>query len=259
MRLQNKVIMITGGAKGIGGATAKVCAGYGAKVIAVDYNEARVKQNVEEIIAAGGDAIWAVADVTKRDQVIAAIQKGLDKYGRIDGLYNAAGVDRICSMLDMSDEEFDYNMNINVKGTFLSSVEVARSMIKLGIPGRIVNTSSIAAVREEAHNCTYCMSKAAVSMMTRVMALEWADYKITTVAVQPGNIETDILRESFTNRGKAEGKDVKEFYAEMEATIPMGYIGRPEEIAEFVAFLFDERSAYINGNSILMAGGKIMA
>ena len=96
-------------------------------------------------------------------------------------------------------------------------------------------------------------------MMTRVLALELAPYHITTAAIQPGNIETDILRESFTNRGKAEGKDVKEFYKEMEATIPMGYIGQPEEIGELVAFLCDDRSAYINGNSILMAGGKIMA
>jgi len=259
MRLQDKVIMITGAARGIGGATAKICAGYGAKVIAVDYNEINVKKTVEEIVAAGGDAIWAVADVTKRDQVIAAIQKGIEKYGRIDGLFNGAGVDRICSILDMSDDEYDYNMNINVKGTFICSAEVARVMIKNGNKGRIVNTSSIAAVREEANNMTYCMSKAAVSMMTRVMALEWAPYNITTVAIQPGNIETEMLVNSFTNRGKAEGKDVKEYYAEMEATIPMGYIGRPEEIGEFVAFLFDDRSAYINGNSILMAGGKIMA
>ena len=96
-------------------------------------------------------------------------------------------------------------------------------------------------------------------MMTRVLALELAPYNITTVAIQPGNIETDILRQSFTNRGKAEGKDVSEFYAEMEATIPMGYIGHPEEIAEVVAFLCDDRSRYIDGNSILIAGGKIMA
>lgn len=258
MRLQDKVIFITGGAKGIGGATAKVCASYGAKVVAVDLREDRLQQTVDEIKAAGGDAIWAVADVTKRDQVKAAIQKALDAYGRIDCLFNAAGVDRIGSFLDMTDEEYDFNMNINVKGTFICCAEVAKVMIPNG-KGRIVNTSSIAAVREEAFNGTYCMSKAAVSMMTRVLALELAPHNITTVAIQPGNIETDILRESFTNRGKAEGKDVSEFYAEMEATIPMGYIGHPEEIAEVVAFLCDDRSAYIDGNSILIAGGKIMA
>ena len=258
MRLQEKVILITGGAKGIGGAAAKICAGYGAKIAAVDLNEERLKQTVDEIHAAGGDAIWAVADVTKRDQVKAAIQKTLDQYGCIDCLFNAAGVDRICGFLDMTDEEYDFNMDINVKGTFICCAEAAKAMIP-NKKGRIINTSSIAAVREEAFNGTYCMSKAAVSMMTRVLALELAPYHITTAAIQPGNIETDILRESFTNRGKAEGKDVKEFYKEMEANIPMGYIGQPEEIGELVAFLCDDRSAYINGNSILMAGGKIMA
>lgn len=258
MKLQDKVIFITGGAKGIGGATAKVCAGYGAKIVAIDLREDRLQQTVEEIKAAGGEAIWAVADVTKRDQVKAAIQKALDTYGRIDCLFNAAGVDRIGGFLDMTDEEYDFNMNINVKGSFICCAEVAKVMIPNG-KGRIINTSSIAAVREEAFNGTYCMSKAAVAMMTRVLALELAPYHITTVAIQPGNIETDILRESFTNRGKAEGKDVAEFYAEMEATIPMGYIGHPEEIAEVVAFLCDDRSAYIDGNSILIAGGKIMA
>ena len=91
MRLQDKVIFITGGAKGIGGTTAKVCAGYGAKIIAVDMNEDRVKQNVDEINADGGDAIWAVADVRERDEIKAAIQKGLDRYGKIDCLFNAAG------------------------------------------------------------------------------------------------------------------------------------------------------------------------
>ena len=242
MRLQEKVILITGGAKGIGGAAAKICAGYGAKIAAVDLNEERLKQTVDEIHAAGGDAIWAVADVTKRDQVKAAIQKTLDQYGCIDCLFNAAGVDRICGFLDMTDEEYDFNMDINVKGTFICCAEAAKAMIP-NKKGRIINTSSIAAV----------------SMMTRVLALELAPYHITAVAIQPGNIETDILRESFTNRGKAEGKNVKEFYKEMEATIPMGYIGQPEEIGELVAFLCDDRSAYINGNSILMAGGKIMA
>jgi len=258
MRLQDKVIFITGGAKGIGGAAAKICAGYGAKIVVVDLMEERVKQTAAEINADGGDAIWAVVDVTKREQVKAAIQKALDKYGRIDCLFNAAGVDRIGGFLEMTDDEYDFNMNINVKGTFICCAEVAKVMIP-NKKGRIINTSSIAAVREEAYNGTYCMSKAAVAMMTRVLALELAPYNITTVAIQPGNIETDILRESFTNRGKAEGKDVKEFYAEMEATIPMGYIGQPDEIAEVVAWLCDDRSAYIDGNAILIAGGKIMA
>ncbi|MBS7224486.1 MAG: SDR family oxidoreductase [Clostridiaceae bacterium] len=258
MKLQNKVILITGAARGIGGTTAKVCAGYGAKIVAVDLNEDLLKHTVSEIKEAGGEAIYAVADVTKRETVVDAVKRAVDTYGRIDGLFNAAGVDRTGGILEMSDADYDFTMDINVKGTFICCSEVGKVMAKAG-KGRIVNTSSIAAVREEAYNAPYCMSKAAVAMLTRVIALELAPMGITSVAIQPGNIETDMLRGSFSSRGAKEGKDVKEYYAEMEATIPMGYIGRPEEIAEVVSFLFDDRSAYIDGNSILIAGGKIMA
>lgn len=258
MKLQNKVILITGAARGIGGTTAKVCAGYGAKIVAVDLNEELLKHTVSEIKEAGGEAIYAVADVTKRETVVDAVKRAVDTYGRIDGLFNAAGVDRTGGILEMSDADYDFTMDINVKGTFICCSEVGKVMAKAG-KGRIVNTSSIAAVREEAYNAPYCMSKAAVAMLTRVIALELAPMGITSVAIQPGNIETDMLRGSFSSRGAKEGKDVKEYYAEMEATIPMGYIGRPEEIAEVVSFLFDDRSAYIDGNSILIAGGKIMA
>lgn len=258
MNLQNKVIFITGAARGLGGTTAKVCAGYGAKIVAVDLNEDLLKQTVSEIREAGGEAIYAVVDVTKRGMVKAAVQKAVDTYGRIDCLFNAAGVDRTGGILEMSDEDYDFTMNINVKGTFICCSEVGKIMAA-NKKGRIINTSSIAAVREEAYNSPYCMSKAAVAMLTRVIALELAPQGITSVAIQPGNIETDMLRGSFTERGAKEGKNVKEYYAEMEATIPMGYIGQPTDIAEVVAFLCDDRSAYIDGNAILIAGGKIMA
>lgn len=258
MKLQDKVIFITGAARGLGGTTAKVCAGYGAKIVAVDLNEELLKQTVAEIREGGGEAIYAVVDVTKREMVKAAVQKAVDTYGRIDCLFNAAGVDRTGGILEMSDEDYDFTMDINVKGTFICCSEVGKVMAA-NKKGRIINTSSIAAVREEAYNSPYCMSKAAVAMLTRVIALELAPQGITSVAIQPGNIETDMLRGSFTERGAKEGKNVKEYYAEMEATIPMGYIGQPTDIAEVVAFLCDDRSAYIDGNAILIAGGKIMA
>ncbi|MGN1014836.1 MAG: SDR family NAD(P)-dependent oxidoreductase [Butyricicoccus sp.] len=258
MNLQDKVIFVTGAARGLGGTTAKVCASYGAKIIAVDMKEELLKETVAEIKANGGEAIYAVADVTKREMVQAAVQKAVDAFGRIDCLFNAAGVDRTGGILEMSDEDYDFTMDINVKGTFICCSEVGKIMAEQG-KGRIINTSSIAAVREEAYNAPYCMSKAAVAMLTRVIALELAPKGITSVAIQPGNIETDMLRGSFTERGAKEGKNVKEYYAEMEATIPMGYIGQPTDIAEVVAFLCDDRSAYIDGNAILIAGGKIMA
>lgn len=203
MNLKDKVLFITGAARGLGGTSAKVCAGYGAKIVAVDLLEDQVKKTVEEIKAAGGEAIYAAADVRDREQVRAAVQKAVDTYGRIDGLFNAAGVDRIGSVLEMDDETYDFVMDINVKGSFICASEVGKVM-KAQNSGRIINTSSIAAVREEANNAPYCMSKAAVAMLTRVLALELAP-NITSVAIQPGNIETDMLRGSFKNRGAAEG------------------------------------------------------
>ncbi|MGI6169992.1 MAG: SDR family NAD(P)-dependent oxidoreductase [Christensenellales bacterium] len=258
MRLQDKVLLITGAAGGIGAAAAKICAGYGAKVVAMDLKEKELQGTVEAIRAAGGEAISAVVDVTKRETVKQAIAKALDKYGKIDGLFNNAGVVKSCLLVECSDEEYDFTMDINAKGSFIVATEVAKVMIP-NRSGRIISTSSISALREESTNGTYCMSKAAISMMTRVLALELGQYNISCVAICPGHINTGLLRGSFEQRGAAEGKSVESFYEEMQATIPLDRLAEPEEVGEFVAFLFDDRSAYIDGNSILFAGGKVMA
>ncbi|WP_066646062.1 SDR family NAD(P)-dependent oxidoreductase [Christensenella timonensis] len=257
MRLNGKVIMVTGAAGGIGKATAKICAGYGAKVIAVDMKEDGVRACAQEIINEGGEAIALSADVRKRETVKKAVEAGIAKFGKIDGLFNNAGVVRSCPLVDCSDEEYDFTMDINTKGSFIVATEVAKTMIP-NRSGRIISTSSISAFKEEATNGTYCMSKAAIAMMMRVMALELGQYNISCLSIAPGHINTGLLRGSFEQRGAAEGKSVDEFYEEMQATIPLGRLAEPEEIGEIVAFLFDDRSAYIDGNNILMAGGKIM-
>jgi NAD(P)-dependent dehydrogenase (short-subunit alcohol dehydrogenase family) len=258
MRLQDRVLMITGAAGGIGAAAAKICAGYGAKVVAVDLKEEELGKTVADIKADGGEAIAVPANVTKRDSVKAAISVAIEKYGRIDGLFNNAGVVRSCLLVDCTDEEYDFTMDINAKGSFIVATEVAKTMIP-NRRGRIISTSSISALREESTNGIYCMSKAAISMMTRVLALELGQYNISCVAICPGHINTGLLRGSFEQRGAAEGKSVDTFYQEMQATIPLDRLAEPEEVGEFVAFLFDDRSAYIDGNSILFAGGKVMA
>ena len=258
MRLQEKVVFITGAAGGIGKAAALICAGYGAKVAVVDLNEEAVAQTAKEICDAGGEAIACKVDVTKRDMVKAAVDMTIKKYGKIDCLFNNAGVVKSCYLVECSDEEYDFIMDINAKGSFIVATEVAKAMIP-NRKGRIISTSSISALREESTNGAYCISKAAVSMMTRVLALELGQYNISAVAICPGHINTGLLRDSFVQRGGAEGKSVDEFYEEMEGTIALGRLAEPEEVGEFVAFLCDDRSAYIDGNSILFAGGKVMA
>lgn len=257
MRLQEKVLMVTGAAGGIGKAAAKICAGYGAKVIAVDLNEEGAVRTAEEIREAGGEAIAVKANTTDRAQVAVAVEAGIAAFGKINCLFNNAGVVNSSFLVDCDDKLYDKIMGINVKGAYIVASEVAKHM-KERREGRIISTSSISALKEEATNGFYCMSKAAVLMMTHVLALELSQYGVTSVAVCPGHINTPLLKGSFIERGAAEGKSVEQYYEEMEATIPMGRLAEPEEVGEFVAYLCDDRSAYINGNGILIAGGKVM-
>ena len=245
MKLQDKVIFVTGAAGGIGRAAAKVCAGYGAKVIVVDMDLTGAESCVGEIKAAGGEAIAS------------AVQAGIQAFGKINCLFNNAGICRSSLLIDCEDDVLDKIYQVNIKGAYIVASELAKHMKERG-EGRIISTSSISALKEESTNGFYCMSKAAVLMMTHVMAMELSKYGVTAVAICPGHINTPLLRNSFIQRGAAEGKTVEEYYTEMEGTIPMGRLAEPEEVGELVAFLCDDRSAYINGNGILVAGGKVM-
>ena len=257
MRLQEKVLFVTGAASGMGRAAAQVCAGYGAKIIAADLNLEGAQETVDQIIAAGGDGIAVKVNTTNRSDVAAAVQAGVEKYGKINCLFNNAGICQSSFLVDCDDDLYDKIMNVNVKGAYIVATELAKHMKENG-QGRIISTSSISALKEESTNGFYCMSKSAVLVMTRNLALELSQYGVTAVCICPGHIDTPLLKGSFIQRGAAEGKSVDEYYAEMEKTIPMGRLAQPEEIGELVAFLCDDRSAYINGNSILVTGGKVM-
>jgi len=249
--------MVTGAAGGIGRAAARVCAGYGAKIVAVDLNLEGAKETVSYIEAAGGEAIAVKANTMDRGQVKAALEAGVKAFGKVNCLFNNAGIVKSSLITDCDDESYDKIMGVNVKGAYIVASEVARYM-KENKEGRIISTSSISALKEESTNGFYCMSKAAILMMTHVLALELSQYGVTAVAICPGHINTSLLRNSFIERGEAEGKSVDEFYSEMTDTVPMGRLAEPEEVGELVAFLCDDRSAYIDGNGILIAGGKVM-
>lgn len=257
MELNDKVIMITGAAGGIGFATAKACTKYGASVVLVDLDQKALDAKAKELNDIGGNAIGLVANVTNRASVAAAVKEAVDKFGRIDCLFNNAGVCIGNMMLDVSDNEFDKTMNIDVKGAFIVGTEVAKAMIPNG-HGRIVNTASISSYRGEYGNMVYCMAKAAVKMMNQGFAIEWSEHGITSNAIAPGHIHTTLLHNAFVDKARAENKPVEQFYDEMAKTIAVGRLGNPEEIAEVVAFLFDERSYYINGITMLIDGGKGM-
>jgi NAD(P)-dependent dehydrogenase (short-subunit alcohol dehydrogenase family) len=255
--LKDKVVFITGAASGIGKATALKCTEYGAKIAAADIREDVLAGTVKEINDAGGDAIAIGVDVTNRASVQKAVKAAIDKFGKIDCLFNNAGVCISNMMVDVSDEEYDKTMDIDVKGAFIVATEVAKEMIKKK-KGRIVNTASISAYRGEYGNMVYCMAKAAVRMMTRGQAIEWSEHGVTAVAISPGHIHTELLHGAFVGKAESEGKNVDDFYEEMAGTIAVGRLGEPREVAEVVAWLFDERSYYVNGISMLIDGGKAM-
>jgi NAD(P)-dependent dehydrogenase (short-subunit alcohol dehydrogenase family) len=257
MKLNDKVVLITGAASGIGKATALKCAGYGATIAAIDLRGDVLQATVEEIKATGANAAGFVANVTDRASVQKAVQAVIKEFGRIDCLFNNAGVCIPNLMLDVSDSEYDKTMDIDVKGAFIVATEVAKEMIKRK-KGRIVNTASISAYRGEYGNMVYCMAKAAVRMMTKGQAIEWSPKGITAVAISPGHINTELLYGAFVGKAESEGKKVEDYYEEMAGTIAVGRLGEPEEIGEIVAFLFDDRSYYMNGQSVLIDGGKIM-
>lgn len=256
MKLQDKIIMITGAASGIGKATALACTKYGATIVAVDLRKDVLEATVKELNEVGGKAIALTADVTDRKSVAVAVKSAQDKFGRIDCLFNNAGVCIPNMLLDVSDEEYDKTMTIDVKGAFIVATEVAKAMLPKK-KGRIVSTASISAYRGEYGNMVYCMAKAAVRMMTRGMAIEWSQHGVTSVAISPGHINTELLYGAFVGKAASEGKKVEEYYEEMAGTIALGRLGEPEEIAELVAFLFDDRSYYMNGQSVLIDGGKV--
>ena len=255
--LKGKTIMITGAAGGIGFATAKACARYGAEIIAVDVNQSALDEKVKELESMGAKAIGLVANVTNRKSVASAVSKAMDVFGKIDCLFNNAGVCIGNMMLDVSDDEYCKTMDIDVKGAFFVGTEVAKVMIPKK-RGRIVNTASISSYRGEYGNMIYCMAKAAVKMMTQGFAIEWSEHGITSNAIAPGHIHTTLLHNAFVDKARAENKSVEEFYDEMAKTIAVGRLGNPEEIAEIVAFLFDDRSYYVNGITMLIDGGKGM-
>lgn len=257
MNLKDQVIIITGAGGGIGRAASLICAGYGAKIAVLDIKEDMARETVRLIKEAGGEAIASYVDVRDRASVRTAVQKTVDTWGRVDGLFNNAGVPKPAMFLDITDQDFDFLMSVNFKGMFIVAQETARVMKAQG-GGRIVNASSIAGIREQVGSMLYCTSKAAVAMMTKVMAAELSEFGVTTVALCPGNVGTEFLMGALKKHAADENIPYEEYLKQNSQKIPLRRMATPEEIGEIVAFLFDRRSQYIDGNSLLVSGGMVM-
>ena len=249
--LRGRVVLITGGASGIGRATARLFAEEEARVVLVDLDEKGGRSAAEEIAGGGGEARFIAADVSRAADCTRAVEETLFKFGRIDVLFNNAGIIRRASVVGTSEEEWDRVMAVNVKSIFLLSRLAVPIMAKAG-GGAIVNTASgwgIAGGRDAA---AYCASKGAVVLLTKAMAIDHGRQGIRVNCVCPGDTDTAMLRHEASELGIA----IEEFLAEA-ADRPLGRMGTPEEVAQAVLFLASDSSSFITGTALVVDGGGL--
>jgi 3-oxoacyl-[acyl-carrier protein] reductase len=244
--LKDKVAIVTGASRGIGKATAIALATEGAKLVINYANSSQAADRlVEEIIAAGGEAIAAKADVSKAVEVDELIQKTIDKFERIDILVNNAGITRDTLLLRMKPEDWQAVIDLNLTGVFLCTKAVSKIMLKQR-SGRIINITSVAGQMGNPGQANYSAAKAGVIGFTKTVAKEFASRGVTVNAVAPGFIETDM-----TSDLKSEG--IIQF-------IPLARYGTPEEVGGTIRFLAADRAAaYITGQVFNVDGGMVMA
>lgn len=248
MDLQNKVAVVTGARRGMGKADALLLAKAGAKVVVSDISQEECQQVADEIKNAGGGAIAVKCDVSKKEEVDAMIKKSVEAFGRIDILVNNAGICEFKPFLEITEEEWNKTIDINLKGYFLCAQAAAKEMAKQN-SGVIINIASIAMGQVGvgfpaiSH---YCASKGGIVAMTEAMALELAPYNIRVNAIAPGAIDTPMA---------ASVKDDPKTLEGIMARVPLKRIGKPEEIANAVLFLASDDSSYMTGSVVVVDGG----
>lgn len=246
MKLQGKIAIVTGAGKGIGETIAKRFAREGAKVMCCARNLEQVNTVVKEINSSGGFAQGFKVDVAKKADVEAMVQSVLNQFQRIDILVNNAGIIDDAQLKDMSDEQYDKVININLKGTYNCARAVVNTMIAQN-GGTIINTSSIVGIYGNFGQTNYAASKFGVIGFTKTWAKELGKYNIRCNAICPGFIATSILAPMPEKVIKA-----------LEAKVPLRRLGQPEEIANVFAFLASDEASYLNGSIIEVTGGLVL-
>jgi 2-hydroxycyclohexanecarboxyl-CoA dehydrogenase len=248
MSLAGKVAIVTGAASGIGLATAQRLAKDGAAVAVWDINEPGAQAAAEGIVKSGAKAIACRVDVSSRAQIDAAVKRVHAELGKVDILVNNAGVTDFTPFMEVTEELFDRVFNINTKGIFLCTQAVLPDMLERKW-GRIINISSSSAQTGASRMTTYSASKGAVVVFTKSLAIELADKGITVNNVPPGFVDTPMLRASTGSiAGGIEGQAERS---------PMKRAGRPEDIANAVAFFAAEESGYVTGHTLSVNGGRV--
>ncbi len=247
MRLDGKAIYVTGGASGIGKSVAAALAEAGADVAIVDVNLEGAEAVAKEIADATGSKTTAIrCDVTNQDDVEAMVAKVADTYGKLDACFNNAGICLNVPAEEMTFEQWNKVININLNGVFLCATAAGRVMLKQGY-GSIINTASMSGhiVNVPQPQCAYNASKAGVSMLTKSLAIEWAKKGVRVNCISPGYIGTDLTLNS---------ESLKPLIEQWNAMAPMGRLGRPEELQSIVVYLAGDTSSFTTGSDIIVDG-----
>jgi len=249
--LTDKVILITGAARGIGRAIAEVYAEHGANVVVSDILMDKAQAVADGINAAGRPkAIALYLDVTDPESVRQAVDATVAEFGRIDVLVNNAGILRPHLIVDFPLNEWDLIFKINVRGTFLCSQAAARQMIRQGGGGCIINISSASGKKADREESAYCASKSAIIGFTRVLALELGQYGIRANTILPGATDTEMLRELIDQ--------VPGVREELLAKTPLGRMATPRDQANGAVFLASDLASHVTGEQLVVSGGEFM-
>ena len=245
-RMENKVVIVTGGGSGIGRATCYRLRQEGAKVVVADRNQAGAEETRE--LMEGNDQNSAVSrvDISRSSQVKQMVEDTVSKFGRLDGLVNGAAIlIRTPPLVDVEDVDWDLTMDTNLKGTFYCCKYAIPAMLEHG-GGSIVNISSMSGVRGVAYSVPHAVSKAGVIHLTKVAAAQYTHIGVRVNCIAPGGIDTPQMRGSTASA---------ETFQERNVEHPMGRVGRPDEVANLITWLTSEEASYVSGSTYIIDGG----
>jgi glucose 1-dehydrogenase len=248
-RLEGKIAVVTGSGSGIGQAIAERLALEGANLV-VDYRDhiEQAQATVQKIESAGGKAVLVKADITSLADGVNLIEQAWQQLGSCDILVNNAGIEKRADFVDVTEADYDAVMSVNLKGAFFLTQAFVRRLKAAGKPGRVINISSVHEDMVFPHFSTYCASKGGMRMLMRDLAVELGPLGITVNNIAPGAINTPINTALLADTPKLDA---------LLANIPLGRLGKPEEVAGVAAFLASDDGAYVTGSTYFLDGGLI--